>query len=282
MTVQDKPSPLASMALLALLATPLAASAQVSTEVRLCLQDYALLSRSGDKAAALDKLRDCAKQHPGEYALQKTLGKTRIWSLRRADSTNPIDGLSRSVALDGCKMKAEHVKYMVENDPRTKRRLRALGILGQLRDLYAKGSKGPSQLAGNQRLLALLPLIEAHIAVERKRGYVVEWQPVTSDVELPGIVTDAILWMQKNKLEAGELRAMRDRKLRHMYSAGTQKLVQRQVEAAFQHYRYEFTAIVAEIEPALEKLAKREETDRSRVKYEALRTTLIALRSMLR
>jgi tetratricopeptide (TPR) repeat protein len=63
------------LVLLTLLAVPLSAAAQVSTQVRLCLQDYKLLMRSGEKDAALDKLRSCARENPGEYTLQKTLGK---------------------------------------------------------------------------------------------------------------------------------------------------------------------------------------------------------------
>ena len=68
------PRPSALGALL-LLAAALPATAQVSTEVRLCLQDYAMLSRSGEAEAALEKLRGCAKDHPDVFALQKTLGK---------------------------------------------------------------------------------------------------------------------------------------------------------------------------------------------------------------
>jgi len=75
MTAQAKHSLLALPALLALLVSAHPAQAQVSTSVRLCLQDYALLARSGDKEAALNKLRSCAVDNPGEYALQKTLGK---------------------------------------------------------------------------------------------------------------------------------------------------------------------------------------------------------------
>lgn len=75
MMSQDQPTPRAVFTLIVLLAAPLGAAAQVSTEVRLCLQDYKMLQRAGEKDAALDKLRACARDNPEEFTLQKTLGK---------------------------------------------------------------------------------------------------------------------------------------------------------------------------------------------------------------
>lgn len=100
----------ALLASLALAGAAIPAAAQVSTEVRLCLMDYQRLSRSGDEEASLAKLRSCATEHPGVYALQKTLGKKLLElhaeSGDRALAEEAVAAYQRAEAIDAGKFRA--------------------------------------------------------------------------------------------------------------------------------------------------------------------------------
>ena len=236
-------------------------------------------------AAPSIKLRMRQGVVPSFDEVQKLLGRARIWSLRPADSMNPAADLARSAAWmrEHGGMKKDDVEYMAQRDPRTKRRLLLLALLGQIRDACRGGTETPRQLAGNQKMLALLPLIDAHIDAVRARGYTVEYEPLPTDAGILHAIANAVTEIRDNDLGNGIEVASKDSRLRHMYSMDKdQKLIQRQIELAFKHYRVVMLGIADDAEAALRKLADRPETDPVRVQYQALRTTALGLQRVLR
>ena len=60
------------------------AAAQSPLGVKACLRDSSTLARTGDRQAAIDRLRDCSLSYPGEFALQASLGQTLAAAYRES------------------------------------------------------------------------------------------------------------------------------------------------------------------------------------------------------
>lgn len=221
---------------------------------------------------------------PDFETLQQTIKPVQIWSLRPAGTSIPVNDLCRcasQIRKFGALDKAD-ADYMLQRDPRTKRRMIALGVLGQIRDFNLSGSKAPETLAYSQRFRDWLPWIGAHLELVRARGFKISYKPLTNDVEIPKVIAAAIEKIRVRQLTGGIRAASKDSKLRHMYSLKPeQMLAQRQIEATLRHHRVVLYEIIHELDATIEKLDKQTELSPDRVRYQSLRTCAQGLVTIL-
>ena len=154
-------------------------------------------------------------------------------------------------------------RFLAANDADTRRRLRFLKMLREVRDQYRDRNKKPAIMAGSQEIVSLFPLSEAHLDLYQAMGLGI-------DIELPATAA------------AKPSTTVRRRLLSIKHRLPNHRAIAYQEKAAFARYRQALDRAVAHADKVLAKNKTRGNDNPAVRSFRALRTTAQALRKLSR